>query len=293
MSIKSLLNKKIMIAVSGGPDSMCLLDLYKKKVAVACHVNYHKRDSSNRDQIIVEEYCKNNNIKLEILNVNDNKNQEGNFQANARKIRYDFFEKIGNLYNLNTIYTGHNFNDFLETAWMQKKRSDKLLFYGIKKKSHWNNLKIDRPLIMMQRKWIENYCKRNQIKYGLDETNDLPIYERNSVRMKINYLTPDEQFKFKQKIIRHNSKNKKLLDKIKKIYHQFKNDAFDIKIFIKYNELFQHHLIYLFLTDNDINPTSDKINAIIQFIKIKSNKQYRLKKSLFLTIKNNCLVIQG
>ena len=55
-----LQNKKYLIAVSGGPDSMALMNSYKKQIYGVCHVNYHYRDSSNRDEEIVKRYCKNN-----------------------------------------------------------------------------------------------------------------------------------------------------------------------------------------------------------------------------------------
>ena len=55
--------ENVLIACSGGPDSMALLDMYRtKKKVVVCHINYHKRDSAKRDENIVRKYCKENNI---------------------------------------------------------------------------------------------------------------------------------------------------------------------------------------------------------------------------------------
>jgi tRNA(Ile)-lysidine synthase len=127
---------KYIAAVSGGPDSMAMLDIYKKNVALVCHVNYQKRDSAYRDAGIVKMYCKNNHIKFNELIVTENiyrkyRKINNNFQAIARLIRYDFFLKCAKQMRLNHLLVAHNKDDFLETALMQLGRKSKTLFYGI------------------------------------------------------------------------------------------------------------------------------------------------------------------
>jgi tRNA(Ile)-lysidine synthase len=148
------MSKKYVAAVSGGPDSMALLYLYAKQIAVVCHVNYNKRNSANRDKDIVESFCKKHEIPLELLEVDQKiydkyKTDTNNFQTIARMIRYDFFIKIAAKYKLSTILIAHNKDDFLETALMQKKRNSKTLFLGIQKKSKYKNIQIYRPLLQM------------------------------------------------------------------------------------------------------------------------------------------------
>ena len=63
-------SKKYLIACSGGPDSMALLEQYHKDIACICHVNYHARKSADRDMKIVEDYAKKHKIKIMIHNVN-------------------------------------------------------------------------------------------------------------------------------------------------------------------------------------------------------------------------------
>jgi len=291
--MKLLINKKkIIAAVSGGPDSMCMLDLYKNKIALVCHVNYNKRETAIRDQNIVEKYCTKNNIALEVLDVKDEQYEKmKNFQSLGRKIRYNFFKSMADKYQLNEVYIAHNFNDFLETSYMQKIRSKNLLFYGIKQKSCYKGLKIFRPLLMLQRIWIEKYCHDNKIIFGIDESNNEPIYERNKVRIIISKWTKDYIFKFKQEIMIHNSKNKKKLDKIEKIFQNFKENEFLIDFICSESTLFKYHLIYKYLSEFDINSTDSKIKAIIEFIELKSKKKYRLKDKLFLQIMDNKLKI--
>jgi tRNA(Ile)-lysidine synthase len=132
--------KKYLAAVSGGPDSMAMLSKYKRKIYVVCHVNYHKRDSSIRDENIVKKFCSENKIKCEVLNVTKkiyHSYKEKNFEHLARNIRYDFFCEIGKKYNIDKLLVAHNEDDFLETALMQKNKKSKTLFLGIKKNSNY------------------------------------------------------------------------------------------------------------------------------------------------------------
>jgi len=143
--LKNNKDKKYLAAVSGGPDSMAMLDQYKDQIAIVCHVNYNKRNSSIRDKQIVLDYCKKNNLECECLDI-DKKiyelNSHRNFQTLARELRYSFFENIGKKYQIFNLLVAHNLDDFLETAYMQQTRHSKSLFYGIVEINTINNLTI-------------------------------------------------------------------------------------------------------------------------------------------------------
>ena len=86
--------KTIVVACSGGPDSMALLDMLNQKQnynIIVCHVNYQKRESAFRDESIVKEYCLKHNLSFHLLKPIYSSSQ--NFQAWARDVRYDFFEQ--------------------------------------------------------------------------------------------------------------------------------------------------------------------------------------------------------
>jgi len=68
-----------LLAVSGGPDSMFLLNEYHRRHIVVAHVNYNSRKTSKRDEQIVRDYCEYHNIKLEVLNVKEK--PKGNFES--------------------------------------------------------------------------------------------------------------------------------------------------------------------------------------------------------------------
>lgn len=291
----SILNKKkYIIGVSGGPDSMALLSYYKNHIKVVCIVNYNKRIDSNNDVELVKKYCEKYNLVIEIKDIDksiyDNFNE--NFQSWARQIRYDFFYEIAKKYHANAILIAHNFDDFLETAYMQKSRKSKSLFYGIKKTSYWNDLKVYRPFLTVFRKnTLERMCIERNIPYIKDISNDSDEYERNRVRKIINQWDINKIYEFKKEIFKYNKNNKKLYKLTIKQFNEFKNNNFSINIINKLSNEEKYYLIYNYLVYlNEFNKSQNKINAIIDFINSNSNKEYRLENNKKLLIKNNTLI---
>ena len=146
------MQKKYLVACSGGPDSIALLDTYTKKhlVKAVLHINYNYRNSSKRDEIIVRKYCFKHHLKLYLKTINKKiyqTNKIKNFEAWARKKRYDFFYFIARLINTKRILIAHHLDDFIETSIMQIRKNHFRNFYGIKKNSYYKKLKIARPFL--------------------------------------------------------------------------------------------------------------------------------------------------
>jgi len=176
--------KYSLVAVSGGSDSMALLDmLYKQnKKLIVCHVNYNVRESAFRDESIVENYCKERDIKLEVLKGFEYQKSEGNFENWARVIRYNFFKEIYKKYDCDYLYVGHNLDDLLETYFIQKERNSKCDFFGLKEESFIYEMKVKRILLDYSKEELKIYCENNNIEYGIDETNFDETYLRNNIR---------------------------------------------------------------------------------------------------------------
>jgi tRNA(Ile)-lysidine synthase len=212
----------IIAAVSGGPDSMAMLDKYKNDISAVCHINYNKRPTALRDEEIVNNYCKLNHIKCFTLfcskEVYASYKSEINFQSKARKIRYDFFVKTAKELGADTLYIAHNKDDFVETAIMQMNKKSKSLFYGIAKDGAYHDLLIKRPLINIRKQSLENYCISNHIPYGIDESNLTDLYTRNIIRKKIKKMSNDEFKKVLKEIADYNKANSSLRLRVKKAY---------------------------------------------------------------------------
>jgi tRNA(Ile)-lysidine synthase len=176
-------------AVSGGPDSMALLHKYKDEIRCVCHINYKKRKSAKRDENIVKKFCKLANIDFKLLkctrSVYKKYSADKNFQSMARTIRYDFFAKMGEKYNIKDLLVAHNLDDFLETAKMQLEKKTKVLYIGIREKSMYKGMIIHRPFLNIRKNDLMKYCDDNNVQYGIDETNLTDHYYRNRIRKDI------------------------------------------------------------------------------------------------------------
>ena len=295
--INRISNKKYLAAVSGGPDSMAMLNMYKRNIRVVCHVNYHKRESSDRDQQIVVDFCKKNNLIIEILDVDEKVYERyghiDNFQTKARLIRYDFFKEIGKKYNIENLYIAHNFDDFLETAYMQRARQSKALFYGIKESNVINGIIVKRPVLFVRKQTLQRYCDENKIKYGIDETNELDIYERNRVRKIISSWSLNEVYDFKKFVIKYNKEHSSFSNFIDLSYIEFKKNKYKYDYFIRQDDMVQYYLIYYFLIDHKIiNPSENKIISLIKFFgkQINKEKAYRVQENIYMHVNDDELI---
>lgn len=285
-------NPKYVIGVSGGPDSMCLLDKYKNKIIAVCHINYHMRESASRDELIVKHYCQKNNLNFFLKNCFFNKENKTNFQDWARKQRYDFMVEVAKKFQCNTILVAHHLNDFVESALIQLEKKSKTLFLGINKFSYYKEIKIYRPLLHLKKEELIKYCKDKNIDYGIDESNFDLKYLRNKLRQKISKWSKVKFNNFYKKILIFNKDNKTLKNKIDKFYKEWKIEKNSKPLLLK-KENFIFQIIYKLLIDYDINPTENKISMIITLIKKNNpNKWARLGNNIFLSCQNKKIVIE-
>lgn len=171
-----------LAAVSGGADSMAMLDLCRRsgvRLHVA-HVNYHKRESAMRDQRLCEEYCSRYAIPLHCLYAQNR--PADNFQAEARRERYAFFAALCSEHSLSGVIVAHQQDDVLETYVMQKQRGSIPQHYGLQAETVLHGVRVIRPLLDQPRAALREYCETNGISFGDDESNVSDDYQRNRVR---------------------------------------------------------------------------------------------------------------
>lgn len=286
------INKKMLLGVSGGPDSMFLLNLLKNKNIVVAHINYNKRETSKIDEEIVIDFCKKNNIKCFVLNLKKH-NEQGNFQNIARIQRYEFFKKIYDEEKCDYLILAHHKDDFLETAIMQENSCRKVLYHGIKPKNFLFEMNVYRPLIFaFWKSEILNLCNQDKLPYALDYTNDLDIYTRNAIRNRLKQISLEEKVKLLDSFVTKNLKNKELETLIQNKFNEWRQKEFDCN-FLKNNNLWKN-LIYKFINTYFLNVelSSSKMEGIYQFI-ISNNRtaQYKLDDKNILFKKKNVLKI--
>ena len=171
-----------LLAVSGGLDSMvlCHLLLELERPLQILHVNYGLRGAeSNADQALVAAFCQKHQIKLEVLKVSLKEqlsNNKLNLQAEARKIRYDFFKKIQSENPKSLICTAHHADDQIETFWLQLARDA-----GIKGLAGMARADrhVLRPLLNLNRDDILALAKELKVSWREDSSNTSLKYRRN------------------------------------------------------------------------------------------------------------------
>ena len=195
----------IVVGVSGGPDSICLLHLLnslkdelKFKIYVA-HINHMIREVADEETAYVQNFCNNLGIecfvkKMDILKLA--KQEKKGTEEVGRNVRYDFFEEILRKTNSNKIATAHNSNDKAETVILNILRGSGVS--GLKGIEAIRDEKYIRPLIETERYKIEQYCSDNNLSPRYDESNSENIYNRNKIR---NEIIPYIKKNFNQNII--------------------------------------------------------------------------------------------
>jgi tRNA(Ile)-lysidine synthase len=186
-------NETILIGISGGPDSVCLLyilnslkqDLKLKLHAV--HIDHMLRDDSKKDLKYVQDLCTRLKIPLKSARINIRSlAQKGSLEEVARNARLNFFFKTAKIIKADAIALGHNLDDQAETVLMRILRGSGLSgLSGILPKRNILGFQVIRPLIEVKRKEIEAFLRKRRIKARIDSTNSENIYFRNRIRHKL------------------------------------------------------------------------------------------------------------
>ena len=298
----------IIVATSGGPDSMCLLHLLcelKDKLSlklIVAHVNHKLRSESEEEAAFVREVCLENNLiyeYMEILEYNDD-----NLENDARIKRYEFFDKLVKKYHAKYLMTAHHGDDLMETILMRLTRGSSLKGYsGFRKELKEENYTIVRPLITETKKDIEEYMDDHHYKYYIDQSNFSEKYTRNRYRMHVLPFLKKEDPKVHHKFLKFSEELmeantfiegyvKELITKISdkngiKIDELLKLDKFLLKKVVEYT-LSEIYIDDLFLiNDKHTNLIiglikSDKSNTEVNlpngYLGVKSYNYYKIVK---------------
>ncbi|MFD2909247.1 tRNA lysidine(34) synthetase TilS [Flavobacterium ardleyense] len=181
----TLKDQKLLLAISGGIDSMVLLRLFHElnfNISVV-HCNFMLRDeASNIDEDFVRTTCGSLNIPTYIQRFYTNQlalDYKLSIQLAARKIRYEWFSELLQTENLDCVLTAHHLDDQIETFLINLTRGTGL--EGLTGIPEVNGT-IIRPLLIFTREEIENYAKENDIKWREDASNASNKYLRNKLR---------------------------------------------------------------------------------------------------------------
>lgn len=190
-----LLNKgdKVLVGVSGGPDSVALLYLlitlkndFRLRLHVA-HFDHSLRKGSGKDAEFVKKLCEKLSVGFTGVKAGIKKMAgKGSLEEIARNARLGFFFRTARKIRADKIALGHNLDDQAETVLMRILRGTGLYgLTGISPKRVINGFTVIRPLIAVSRREIEGFLRKNKIRTRLDPTNSKNFYFRNKIRNRL------------------------------------------------------------------------------------------------------------
>lgn len=256
----------IVVAVSGGIDSVTLLDVavqlaYKMGFDISvAHFNHMLRGkNSNQDEAFVKELAKDYGVPHFTAQGNVKQYAEKNslsIEQAARRLRYNFFERTTRTQNADFLLTAHTADDSAETFLINLMRGSGLTgLSGIPSKRQLvKNVVLARPFIGLTKTDLINYAEARNLRWKEDETNSLVFYTRNKIR---HQLLPSLKKSFSPAIIDIINRTAKLIhgadevitdyvtDNLDSILGQSSNEKFEIKINIlkTFNDFIQGELI--------------------------------------------------
>ena len=286
LSLNQLLDKQLhvtsktplILSVSGGVDSMVMLDLFRKSTynIIVVHFNHQKRDASIIEKDLVERVCKAYNIPFYYFTI---KVSKGNFHHQAHLLRTHHLNEVAKLNKARYIFTAHHLDDLLENVLIKLTRGSNLLGYAGMQHIHETPLyTYVKPLLYTSKHEIMTYAKKHDVLYLEDSSNEENGYLRNRYRHAVVPLMKQE--------------NEMLLDQIKQYHLQLssaffhirgetkkliKNHKIMINQFISWDGALQDDAIAYVIESENIPITYDKIQKIKgMLLNNKPNASYRL-----------------
>lgn len=185
----------VLLAVSGGPDSLAMFDLFRRaememdmELAVF-HLNHCLRKEAAEDAEFVASLCAQYNIRafIEEVDVGKFTHREGlSPEEGARKVRFLTMARLVREHMLDRVSLGHNKNDLVETVLLNLFRGSGLRgLRGIDPLSRWQEMVIIHPLLPFSRREIEDYCQSRGLTPRRDRSNEKLIYTRNIIRHRL------------------------------------------------------------------------------------------------------------
>jgi tRNA(Ile)-lysidine synthase len=192
--------KPLLVAVSGGPDSVCLLHVLnalKKDSGLKLHVAHLDHQLRGNESVADAQYvldlCHELAIPVTIEQVNVRKYQKENklsLEEAAREVRYGFFAEVAESIGAERVAVGHTLDDQVETVLLNLLRGTGTRgLRGLQPVRHWQSsgrrLTIVRPLLVVSRKETAAYCRHHHLQPRIDVTNRSLALTRNRIRLKL------------------------------------------------------------------------------------------------------------
>lgn len=292
-----------VLGVSGGVDSMLMLDMMKNQDIVVAHVNHGYREQSKEEYKMVQEICRKMNVPFEGIELHLTDDRE----HIAREARYEFYEKVMKKYSSNELYLGHHADDLLETFIMNIGRNGLgTALIGMTEASWSQNKKyqIKRPLLRKTKQEIYKEAKEKNIQWMEDATNqEEDKYLRNKVRHHI-VPTLKEVFPMIEKSVLNITQEKKEIEDFFEAYIEEKKEKMEMqegvykveKSFLKERKIIRKKMLKKIIKEM----TGEKVkNNIYEDIEEKINTKaintdfQKIKENVWIVVDRECFYLMN
>lgn len=289
------IGEQIVVGVSGGADSITLLDALanskKNFNLIVAHLNHGLRGKEAlKDQKLVLEYCKKKDLffvlkKLEIEKIA--KEKKISIEECGRLKRYEFFKSLGG-----TIATAHTLSDLTETFLINILRGCSLKgLLSIPQKRD----NIIRPLLTFKREEIEQYCKENSIKFATDSTNFEEKFLRNKLRLNVISILKQINPSFEKNLLKTINSLKldeEFLDFVASQHFKlaYKQNFLSLNCVNRLKSSIKFRVIAKFLKENSVEITNKLLIKILNLCEKDFGKE-NLKKNKFVVLRKGRLKI--
>ena len=286
---------KKILAVSGGVDSMVLLDIFKddKDVLVA-HFNHGTRKSADDDEEFVKECCKKYNVSV----VTDKaKLGSDASEETAREARYNFLFSVRDSVKKRVpneevmIYTAHHLDDLVESVFINLSRGTS--WRGL---TPFSTAGVFRPflsddvLLPESKGDILTYAARHKITFREDPTNSSDKYLRNRIREKIKPMDPEEHFALNQKMKKLYFSQTEIRNEIERILEDLmpEDGVFKRAWFKDLDDNIAIEILRFALNKCDLSLTGPQLNDFLNAIRTyQPEKKFNLPEGRLITIHKN------
>ncbi|MDY3196554.1 MAG: tRNA lysidine(34) synthetase TilS [Paracholeplasma sp.] len=274
LGLNELKNTPLIASISGGVDSMVLLDLLIKEnyQIIVVHFNHNKRLESLAEANALKDYTSKRNIPFEYIQlepINDN------FQAEAHKLRKKHLIEIAKKYQSKHIITAHHLNDLAETILMKLSRGSNLYGYAGMQIAHQEKeMTYLKPLLHEKKQTLYDYATAHDLMYFEDASNQADTYTRNRFRNHIVVALEKENNQFLEKTLQFSNLINETSNYIlKQVKPYLTKDKLNVTEFNTLDVVLKKAILSKKMEENNIEVTNQKLEDAIHFLSTSGPNQ--------------------
>lgn len=257
---RELQGQKLLIAVSGGVDSMVLLHALKNLSPIVVHINHHKREEAFQDETLVSSFCIQENLTSIVKHIDVKK---GNFQAEAHALRQSIYLDLAHQFGVSTLLTAHHQDDHIETIIMRILKGSALEYQaGLNLKQTIDGIVFYKPFLSVEKQALYIYAEKYHVPFNEDISNQSNVYTRNKIRNELLPVLKSISHDYQTYLLTFSERARDVSNMIKNLAEPYVTEKLSRKKLVSIDPLLAQEVIRLWLIKHDYVPSKIYINRI-------------------------------